>query len=434
MEKETNESLIIIASKGVPARIAIVFAVIAALLFGWFAVRWQLGFMLAELSSPTEPNAKAIGELAVDLSPGDPLANWFLLNVARNDNLVESEQSAVQSIEKVVRLAPYRFGWWAELGRAYEQSNQPEKAEKAFLRALELAPNYTFPRWHLGNFYLRSGNELNAFSEFKKAAENNSDYRDQVFSIAWEYYDHNPQKLEELAGTTPAVRAGLAKFYAVKEKPAESLKMWNSLNAEEKQENSEVAKVIAQGLFEKRFYRQAVEFVRDLGIEPNANAESIQNAGFEESFGETDYTYFNWRTSKIDKIDIKLDGTQKHGGNRSLRVSFSTYSGGIFYDTFQIATVVPSSKYVLSFWLKTADLKSGGMPNLEVVNANSEKIIAASEPFPSGTNDWRQIKIEFTAPEDAEAITIRTSRAYCGENCPIVGTFWYDDFQLQRIG
>lgn len=433
MDKETNESLLIIASKSVPARIAIILVILSAILFGWFVIRWQLGFMLADLSSPMDPNAKAIAELAVKLSPADPLANWFLINADRNSFSIENAEASVKAVEFLVKLAPHNFGWWVELGRAYEQSNQPEKAEKAFLRAVELAPNYTYPHWQLGNFYLRSGNESKAFSELRNAAENNAVYREQVYSIAWDYYEKDSRKLEEIAGDSPVSRAGLAKFYAVKEKPEDSLRMWNSLNSEEKQSNSAVAKIIAQGLFEKRFYRQAVEFVRDLGIEPNARAETVQNAGFEEPIGETDYTYFNWRTDKIDKIDVKLDPTQKRQGNRSLRVLFSTFTGGVFYNTYQIVAVSPSAKYSLSFWLKTSDLKSAGMPMLEIVSATGEKIIAASQSFPPGTNDWRQINVEFTSPEDAEAVIIRTSRSYCGENCPIVGAFWYDDFLLQKI-
>jgi len=30
-------------------------------------------------------------------------------------------------------------------------------------------------------------------------------------------------------------------------------------------------------------------------------------------------------------------------------------------------------------------------------------------------------------------VTIRTVRAYCGDDCPITGTLWYDDFELKKI-
>ena len=396
------------ASNSIGARIAIVAVVICSLLFGWYVVRWQLGFMLADLSSPTEPNAKAIGQLAVDLAPRDPLANWLLVNAAKNDFTAESIENSIKGIENVVRFAPYNFSWWIELGRTYEQSNQPEKAEKAFLRAVELAPNYTYPHWQLGNFYLRSGDETRAFGELRKAAENNAVYREQVFSIAWDYYEQNPQRLEELAGDSPEVRAGLARFYAVKERAADSLRMWNTLTPEEKEKNSDVAKVVAQGLYDKKFYRQAVAFVADLGMEPKAKAETVLNGSFEDPIGESENVFFDWKVTKAEKIDIKLDTTQKKSGNRSLRMSFNSFLGGIFYNTFQIVAVEPSAEYILSFWVKTDSLNSGGMPTFEVVDAVSGKIIATSESFPTGTNNWQQMKIEFSVPEDSEGISIRT--------------------------
>ncbi|MCW5958689.1 MAG: tetratricopeptide repeat protein [Pyrinomonadaceae bacterium] len=433
MEQKSNESLLVIESKTAAVRVLIVAIAVGAIVFAWFTVKWQLAFMLADQSSISEPNAKAIGQFAVDLAPSDPHANWYLLNSERSDFTSESLNASVSGMENIVRLAPYNYNWWVELGRMYEQAGKRDSAEAAFKHAVELAPNYTIPRWQLGNFYLRSGDDQKAFAELQRAAELNSVYREQVFSIAWDYFDKDMSRLETIAGDSPAVRAGLAKFYAVREEPDASLRMWNSLTPQEKEANSDVAKVIAQGLFEKRFYREAVEFVRDLGIEPNARKAEVQNGGFEAPIGELDYTYFNWRITKIDKIDIKLDPTQKHEGNRSLRINFDTFSGGLFYEAYQTIAVDPSTQYILSFWVKTDDLKSGGMPTLEVLNANTDKLITSSETFPIGTNNWQQLKVEFTTPEDAKGIVIRTSRSYCGEHCPIVGTFWYDDFKLERV-
>jgi len=68
---------VLLDARAMPARIALVAAVILALVFGWFAVRWQLGNMLAELTVPTAPNAQGIARLATSFAPRDPLANWL---------------------------------------------------------------------------------------------------------------------------------------------------------------------------------------------------------------------------------------------------------------------------------------------------------------------------------------------------------------------
>ncbi|HXG85912.1 MAG TPA: carbohydrate binding domain-containing protein, partial [Pyrinomonadaceae bacterium] len=226
--------------------------------------------------------------------------------------------------------------------------------------------------------------------------------------------------------------AGLAKFYAGKGRAEDSLRVWNTLSEEEKQANASGARIIAQALYEKGFLRSALEFVRQLGIEPDAKAETFQNGGFEKPIGEAKDVYFGWQVSPVEKIDVKLDPTQKFEGNRSLRVTFSGYAQPTLYAIYQIITVEPKTKYRLSFRLRTENLKSGGAPNLEIFDSNGSKNIAFSPPFPAGTSDWQLVKIEFTAPENAEAVGIRTTRVFCGADCPIVGTFWYDDFKLER--
>jgi Flp pilus assembly protein TadD len=429
---EKTGQLKVFDSRQLPVRIGLILAVLFTLLFGWLAIRWQLGNMLAELASPSDANAKELAQLAVKLAPDDALSNWLLADSTK-DSQPGSSSTAEKDFENVVKLSPNDFRWWIELGRAYEQAENIEDAEKAFVQAVNLAPNYTFPHWQLGNFYLRQNRSDEAFAELKKAAETNTIYRDQVLSIAWDYFSQDALKLEQIAGDSPTVRAGLAKFYASKERAEDSLRMWNTLSEEDKQANSEAAKVIAQALFDKRFYRQAIEFVRQLGIEPDAQNQTIQNAGFEKPIGDVKEVYFGWRVSPVVKMKIELDQTQKSEGNKSLRVTFNGYANPSLYNIYQIVTVEPSARYRLSFRLRTENLKSGGTPQLEIYNTSDEKGIITSSSYPVGTNDWQQVKVDFTAPQNAEAVGIRTIRAFCGSNCPIVGTFWYDDFKLEKL-
>lgn len=428
---QTNVQQIgILNSRHLPARIILAVVVIIAIAFGWFAIRWQLGNMLAEHTSPTDAGAQEMARAAYDFAPRDPLANWLLINTENNPG---NNFASKSTLEQVVKLSPVDFRWWIELGRDREQADDTEAAEKALQKAVELAPNYTFPRWQLGNFYLRQNRSDDAFRELSKAAESNSLYRAQVFSLAWEYFDNDPAKLEQISGNAPDVRADLAKFYAAKGRAQDSLRVWNSLSEEEKQSNAAGARVIAQALYEKGFFHAAVEFVRQLGIEPEAKAETVQNASFEKPIGDVKDVFYGWKIAPVEKVDVKLDPTQKHDGMRSLRVSFNGYMQPILFNIGQIITVEPSVRYRLSFWLRTENLKSGGTPTLEIYNINENKTIAKSASFPVGTNDWQQMKIEFTAPQNVEAISLLTTRTFCGSECPIIGTFWYDDFKLEKV-
>ena len=427
------ETIKSIESKTTIARVIAVAAIVFALVFGWFAVSRQIGNMLAELTAPSAANAAQIAAAAVDFAPRDPLARWLAANVESNKAMPRNAESPLVLPEEVVRAAPHDFRWWIELGRARERAEQYDAAENALRRAAELAPGYVYPRWQLGNFYLRRNRGDEAFVELKKAIADNVVYREQVYSIAWDYYDRDTTKIEDIAGSAPDAKMSLIKFYVGKNSAADALRIWNTLNEEEKQRDPVYAKLIAQVIFEKRFYRSAVAFAAQTGIDPESRVETITNGGFEKPIGEAKDTYFNWKITPAEKLEIKTDPTQKKEGARSLRVLASGYAGiDLINHIWQITAVAPNTAYRVRFAFKTENLKSAGTPTVEIVNANDDKIIASSKPFPTGSNDWQEMTLDLTTPANAEGIVIRTARAFCGAVCPMTGTFWLDDFRISR--
>lgn len=429
----SNQSQIkTIETSGLPARVGLAAMIIFALVFGWFAVRWQLGNMLAELTSPSDPNAREVAALSKSLAPSDSLTNWLTANTKRGAWAEYDPENPINDFKQTVCLSPFDYRWWIELGRAYEQGEKAELAEQAYQRAIAVAPAYTYPRWQLGNFYLRQNRSEEAFAELKTAAQKNAVYRQQVFSLIWDFYAQDAARLEQIAGDLPEVKTGLVQFYAAKGRAEDSLRIWNTLSDEQKAENQAIARVVAQSLFDKGFYRAAIGFVSSLEIEPKAKPETVQNGGFEDAISYTDYIYFGWKITPTEKMEVNLDAAQKHEGARSLRVTFNGFSHPLLSNIYQTIVVNAGEAYVLSFWLKTENLKSAGNPVLDIVDKRDNKIIATSKSFPAGTNDWQEVKIEFVAPADTEAVYLRTARVFCGDACPLVGTFWYDDFKLTK--
>ena len=425
---EDKEQIFIIDSRSMLVRIVLLILLILALAFGWFAVRWQLGNLLAMVNSPNQENAKVAAEAAFGLAPNDPKTNFLMASVKK-----DSDPEYTEGFVDVVKLSPFDYRWWIQLGRAYEQAEKPKEAEKAFLKAVELAPTYTFPHWQIGNFYLRQNRDVAAFKELKMAARDNSVYGEQIFSMAWDFYEQDADKLEEIVGDSSDVRAGLSKFYAAKELPKRSLEMWNSLNDEDKKKNDKTARVIAQALYDKRFLLSAVEFVSQLGIEKDAMAETIYNAGFEDNFGDSASTFFGWRRVQVEKMRVTYATAKKYEGKRSLQITFSGFNKIEVNNIYQTIAVKPDARYKLSFWVKTENLRSAGMPKIEILSFSDSQAITTSEAFPDGTNDWKQISVNFTVPSNSQGITIRTARNYCGEKCLINGTLWYDSFKLEKL-
>lgn len=426
--------MVVLDSKSIQARLLLVAVVIGTLAFAWFSVRWQLGNMLAALTSPSQPNADNVALLARGLAPRDALPMWLIATREKENFSPESLEKSVGMFEEVVRLSPNDFRYWIELGRAYEQAEQPEKAEMALRRAVELAPTYTFPHWQFGNFYLRQNRSEEAFAELRKTTERSIVYREQVFSLAWDYFDKDPERVEALAADTPDVRSTLALFYAARGSADNALRVWNTLTDEQKPTYMDTAKRIARSLFEKQRFRESLEFSRQTGIDPEAQFESVTNGGFEKFIGPPDETLFGWRVYRNEaKVDVLPDSSVKFEGIRSLRVSFKGYSKVDLHNVVQSVAVQPGGRYRLSFVVRTDNLRSGGPPVLQIISGRENKGIAASEPFEAGSADWKPVTIEFTAPEDFDSVLIRTGRVSCGEECPISGTIWYDDFRLIKL-
>ncbi len=429
-----NSDLLAIDSKSTKARAFLLLAVVVAVLFGWIAARGQFGDMIAELTTPNDPTAPTMAEAARSLAPSDPLTMWLRATLEKNVFTPEKTDAAVSMFEDTVRLSPRDFRWWIELGRAYEQAEKPELAEAAFKQAIALAPKYTFPRWQIGNYYLRQGREEDAFAELKRATESNQTYREQVFSLAWEYYNKDIVKLEQIAADRPDASAGLALFYGQRGLASDSLRVWNKLTADQKQDYRQTLAALAQGLYDRRYFPEALEFTRQDGMDQDSKPETVTNPGFEGPIGSTSDTRFGWMIVRGDsKLDMSSDSGVHYEGAKSLRIAFKNYVKPDLNNIYQTVVVEPGKSYKLSFWVRTENLKSAGLPELQVVNANDDKLITLSSPFQGGTNDWQQVVVEFTTPSNCTGVLVRTGRAFCGDNCPLTGIFWYDEFELHKL-
>jgi tetratricopeptide (TPR) repeat protein len=408
-------------------RVLVVIASIIVLFFGWYSIRNQLGNLLATLTQETDPNLAEISQIAKRLSPADPAA--YALAASATDTV-----GAVDALESAVRTASRDFRWRTELGRAYEQNGDSGKAEEQLQAAVRLAPNYSFVRWHLGNFYLRQDKPEKAFVELKLAAENNPTYREQVFSLLWDYSGKDPNILERLAAEKTEMKARLAYFFAARGKAAEALRNWNRLSDGEKASNTAVARSIALGLFDQKHFAEALEFARQYGSENEAVVGAVTNGGFEKGIGDNEESRFGWIIVRNDaKFEAVPDSRVKKSGNRSLRLNFKGYSKPAFSNVLQTVVVNPGAKYRLSIFARSENLRSAGMPMIEILSASEEKTLARSQPFTAGTNDWREVAIEFTVPPATSGVTIRTIRDFCGDDCPITGLLWYDDFVLTEL-
>src|SRR5262245_16345070 len=159
-----------ISVRKLPVKIGLILLLLAAGVWSYYVVRWYLGNTLAEYFDPNA-GTLAAANWAASMAPDDPLAHWRIGQVTQKTLPLDKQVAAIGEYEKAVSLSPNDYRFWMTLGTAQEQAGNPAQAELALKRAVALAPAYAYPRWYLGNLYLRSGRYDEAFAELRQASQ-----------------------------------------------------------------------------------------------------------------------------------------------------------------------------------------------------------------------------------------------------------------------
>ncbi|HKQ99662.1 MAG TPA: tetratricopeptide repeat protein, partial [Pyrinomonadaceae bacterium] len=412
----------------------------------WFATRWYIGNVVAEYAPQMSDETLAEEELdavkletamaAMRLAPNDPWTHWVVAGLKKSSTLPGALEEAIKHYEEAVRLSPNDYRFWVSLGRTRGQAGDFDGGEKALRRAVELAPSYADPRWHLGNLLLRAGRGDEAFTELQRAADADPRLRSQIFNAAWYVYGENVDAIRDAVGASPAARAELAGYTAGRGRLDDALRLWASLTTEEKKVQRESGLVIMRALLAAKRHRAALAIEHELNPDaPQAKPEEFLNPGFETDIEVSEANAFGWKVTSLPQAQIGFDETQRHDGFRSLRVAFRSPSTLVFNNISQMIVVEPGSQYRLEYYVRTEELKSGGTPVTVVIDgADGTTVLAASQPLANGTREWEPVTIDFKVPPKSEAVIVRVGRMPCGSDpvCPIFGFVWYDDFNLKR--
>jgi hypothetical protein len=408
--------------------------VLAVALGGWFSVRWFTGSVIAEVASTSETPDLSLVRMAARWAPGDPFVHWRLGELTQRDFTAANIQEAVREYQAAVARSPNDFRFWTELGRALEFAGDRPAAEAALNRAVELAPNYYHPRWTYGNVLLRSGNNAEAFPHLFRAAEAHEPLWPQVLNLAWQAYDGDVDRIATEACKEPRVRVVFAVYLIGVKRPEDALRLWKTMSRDDQQRALEGARNLRKAFLDAGQFHAAFEVDRD--IEPDRIdlpvTESVSNGGFEEPLTLPVTQPFGWTLSSNVQSKLTIS-TEPHSGRRSLQIVLSATNKLDRISVSQLIVVEPNTQYRLEFYARTEKLSSASTPVVVVVDAGSQSALTYSAPLPTGTHDWQRIALDFKT-QKSDGIIITISRLPCavGQVCPIFGTVWYDDFNLQR--
>lgn len=425
------------------ARALLFVPVVLALVCCWYAVRWYAGNTVADYAPEAEEGALEIAQSALRLAPADPLAHWTMASLEKRSLDPELLPDVVRQYEEAASLSPNDYRLWMDLGVAREQAGDRTGGEKALRHAVELAPSYADPRWYLGNLLLRAGQREEAFAQLRRAGEANpKTYRPQIFNLAWQLYGGDAGRMKDAVGDSATARGELASYLAGRGHPDDAVGLWSSLSPAEKLDQREVGAALMNSLIAAKSYRAALALYRDLLTEGGDRVAigQFQNGGFENNLAEPGIAgggAFGWQLKPVPQAQIAIDERNRHSGARSLRVTLNASNLFNFDNISQLVVVEPSTQYRFECYVRTADLKTAGAPLIAIVDSTDGSVLGTSGPVAAGSNDWQPLTLSFKTTAKTEAVTVVTARAPCtveASVCPIFGTIWYDDFNLQPGG
>ncbi|HYJ86804.1 MAG TPA: tetratricopeptide repeat protein [Pyrinomonadaceae bacterium] len=398
---------------------------IVLLLLLWNTGRSGIGSLLAAYAAKT--NHIAAGNSAVRLSPGDADAHYVRGTLLEG---IRDLPGAIDEYHKAATARPEDYFLWLQLARARELNGEIDAAIAMARHAVSLAPHYAQPHYQLGNILLRAGRQDEAFKELKLAGASNPTLMPGIIDLAWRLSGGNIQFVEKaIAPENPQAYQTLGQYFRQRNEVDAAIAMYNATGpAGEQDRHNYLAELIAA----KRFKQAGI--LRAADGQSAATSEVIFDPGFEQESNLKE-AGFGWRIGDRDQgFQLSLDATSPREGRSSLKVEFT----GDFHPSstviYQLVLVEPTTHYQLRVSIRAEGVVSGGLPVVEIVDADENQILGQSEQFPNSTSGWGEYTINFNSKSSTSAVRIGLRRQPCeGTPCPIFGRLWLDNFSLRRL-
>jgi tetratricopeptide (TPR) repeat protein len=396
----------------------------------FFAARWFFGNAVA-----ARPLQQEIAEFAVRLGPSDPRTHYAAAVLYEQSLLPEDLPKALAEYERAAALSPHDYRLWLAYGKALERSGDPLKAEQAVRKALELAPNYAEVHWVYGNILLRQGKNTEAFTALRRAVEGDPKYAGPAASTAWDIFENDIETVKKNIGNSAPVQVALAVLLAGQKRFDEALKIWNGLPPVERRTTfREDGRKIFDQLIANKKYRPALQVKAGFEGEksPPTAVGRITNGGFEGLISPEKPEVFQWEIAAGNEPRIGISEDEKHAGEKSLTLIFSSAVNQEFRSVTQTVAVESGREYEFRGFYKSS-LETSATLKWEIVDTVSGGVLAATEAIENQTN-WKDQAVNFTTSAGTEGVIIRLVREQCtSTNCSISGTVWFDDLSLNVV-
>lgn len=347
-------------------------------------------------------------------------------------------ERAEKHIRQAINLSPNNYQYRLLLAEIRDFRGDQAGAEQSFDEALRLASNYSEVHWKIANFLIRQNRIEESIEHFRLAADANPTLIAATLDLVWTASNKNTSFLSRIVRDNQKGQLKLALLLANQSQISEAAEIFSKINRDVRLPAWESSSFF-DALIKKGFSKLAGDlWIQLKGGEGETISRSLIWNGDFEAENDSLSTQFDWQIGKSEFARIGLDNSQTHSGKRSLLLDFlGRDTTKLNNEVKHLIAARTGINYRLDYFVKTEEFKTTEVLRV-VISDWSGNRIAQSDPISTGTNNWKQMSVNFTAPPiltgDAAALIISVKRQprYSFDE-PTRGRVWFDDFSMNEV-
>jgi tetratricopeptide (TPR) repeat protein len=403
----------------------IVLLTVVSLLATGYTVLAAAQFLAAYLSGRPELSSL---QRAVWLEPGNA---EYRFRVGRYLRLVDGNASAAAaSYRAAVSLNPHQARYWFDLAATYQLLGYTDGQKDALEHAIDADPNTPEVAWQAANFYIVQGDMGKAMKELRVVLANDPYLPAVALPLCWRIEPDIDVLLRDVIPPLASVYGPFVRYLvAHKELPAAN-KVWARLvDLHEPVDRPYVLDYVRNLLMNKDVdqaqlvWQQAAK-LSDLSNYQPTSQNLVVNGNFSLDMLNGG---FDWLYEHSRQVELLLDPTQAHLGQRSLLITFDAQSvndAGIR----EVVPVKPNTGYEFSAYYRAEDLEGAGGPRFAVQDVFDGTTYFASDDL-QNIGFWKDVTGTFITGPQTKLLVIHVPRVPPG---PIKGKLWIDGVRLTQ--
>lgn len=377
-------------------------------------------------------------ERATRLEPFDA-QNWYLLGRYWQDNLEEPDaKKAIVAYQKSLSLDPHSADAWSDLAMAYEAENKLSAAQQALAAAERAYPLSPEVAWRYGNFLLRRGDTAAAFAKIKQAVQVDPRRGAAAFFLGMRVDPDINAVLERALPASPNAYVIVIAVLAEQQQIDQALLVWDRLVLLHPHLTLTDSSSLLEALLHKRKPDSALRVWNETLAFANISRPAdppgslVWDGGFESDVINSG---FAWRyLRELNGVQIAPDSREKHGGTRSLRLTFNGLRNVDFHEVCQYVAVQPATAYRFAAWVQTRSVSTDQGVRFALYSLGELTHAVAWTDDIRGTEPWSELQLNWTSSADTHELLICVSRLPSAQfDSKIHGFAWIDDVSLTPV-